>query len=95
MSIAIVPAPVSVVPGDGTFTLTGATVSGLLAEYVSETLGLAVVESGGDVRLELGGGAAPGGYSLEVAPAGIRLEADDTAGLFAGVQTLRQLAANG
>ena len=95
MSIAIVPAPVSVVPGDGTFTLTDATVSGPLAEYVSETLGLAVVESGGGVLLELGSGAAPGGYALEVVPTGIRLAADATAGLFAGVQTLRQLAANG
>ena len=95
MSIAIVPAPVSVVPGDGTFTLTGATVSGPLAEYVSETLGLAVVESGGDVRLELGSSAAADGYTLEVAPTGIRLAADAAAGLFAGVQTLRQLAANG
>ena len=95
MSLAIVPAPVSVVPGDGTFTLTGATVSGPLAEYVSETLGLAVVESGGDVRLELGSSAAADGYTLEVAPTGIRLAADAASGLFAGVQTLRQLAANG
>jgi hexosaminidase len=95
MSIAIVPAPVRVDPGEGEFTLTGATVSGPLAEYVSETLGLAVVESGGDVRLELGSGAAPGGYTLEVVPTGIQLAADDAAGLFAGVQTLRQLAANG
>jgi len=95
VSIDVVPAPVLVVPGDGTFALNGATVSGPLAEYVSETLGLAVVESGGDVQLALGSGPAPGGYSLEVLPTGIRLEADDTAGLFAAVQTLRQLAANG
>jgi hexosaminidase len=47
----------------------------------------------GDIVLSLGGGAALGkeGYRLDVAPDGVQIRAVAPAGLFYGVQTLRQL----
>ena len=41
------------------------------------------------------GGRPPEGYTLEIDPEGIRIEAADEAGLFYGQQTLRQLAVDG
>lgn len=91
----VIPAPVTRVDGDGSFDLAGATVSGpaAVAPYLADALGLAVGD--GAIDLVLGSGPAPGGYSLNVTSDEIRIEADDEAGLFAGAQTLRQLAASG
>jgi hexosaminidase len=57
---------------------------------------LPVVRSGGDISLTLTGRGDGGlrsreGYRLDVAPGRVSLTADRAAGLFAGVQTLRQL----
>jgi len=97
----VIPAPVSRVDGAGTFTLTAATTVGgeaSVAGYLSEELGLRRAADG-DVRFVLGqapapGGAASGGYVLDASAAGIRIGSDTAAGLFAGAQTLRQLAPN-
>ena len=102
MSVSVIPAPVHFEPGDGEFALEGARVIGPLAAYAAETLGLEVGQSG-TVRLELSsaggepraGGSPAGGYRLEVSPRGIHIEADAEAGLFAGIQTLRQLRIGG
>ena len=89
----VIPAPVARVDGEGSFTLRGASVSGPLAEYAAEVLGLTVGD--GAIHLVIGSGPAPGGYSLTVTGDGLHLEADDAAGLFAGIQTLRQLGSTG
>ena len=88
----LIPAPVSRLDGDGTFTLTGATVGGeaAIASYVSEVLSLEI-SAAPSVQFVLGVAPGPGGYTLDVAAGGIRAEADTAAGLFAAAQTLRQL----
>jgi hexosaminidase len=88
---SVIPALVKRVDGDGTFPLTGASVSGVLADYAAEVLGLHVSEAG-SIHLHIGSSPAPGGYSMTVTHAGIDIEADAPAGLFAAIQTLRQLA---
>ena len=93
-SNGIIPAPVFFAPGAGSFSLAGATVSGELSAYTAGLLDLPVTDVG-SIHLELGVSPAKGGYYLTVTQAGIRIEADATAGLFAGVQTLRQLASDG
>ncbi len=89
--MSVIPAPVSRIDGDGTLPLAGASVSGVLADYAAEVLGLHVSEAG-SIHLHIGSSPAPGGYSMTVTHAGIDIEADAPAGLFAGIQTLRQLA---
>ncbi len=89
----VIPAPVSRVSGEGDFSLTAATTVGgepAVASYFAGLLGLGV-GAVGEIQFTLGGAPAPGGYTLVVAPEGIRVEADDAAALFAGAQTLRQL----
>jgi hexosaminidase len=78
----IIPRPVSQVDGDGTVALT--TASGPLSEW----LGL---PSGDGIVTRLGGDQRPGGYTLAVSAEAITLEAADEAGLFHGIQTIRQL----
>lgn len=90
----MIPAPVSVVRSEGSFSLDGVSVSGPLAEYAGEVLGLPVTATG-DLRLTLGTSPGPGGYWLRVDDTGIEIEADAHAGLFAGIQTLRQLVTDG
>jgi hexosaminidase len=78
----VVPAPVSQVNGEGTVALTSA--SGPL----SELLGL---PEGDGLVLQLGGNQPAEGYTLEATTAGISITASDEAGLFHGIQTLKQL----
>ena len=98
----VVPAPVSQVPGTGSFTLTpssaiAATGEALpVADYLAGLLRPATgfllpVATDGDVTLAIEAGHPAEGYELTVANDGIRIAADNAAGLFWGVQTLRQL----
>lgn len=89
-----VPAPVTLIPRDGSFSLASASVSGPLASFVAEALGISESPEG-SIQLVLGNSPAPEGYTLEASPSGVRIEAADEAGLFYGVQTLRQLADDG
>ena len=86
----VIPAPVSRVDAPGTVALRSVSGEPTVATYLSEALGLPVVEHG-DLRLVLGASPGPGGYTLEVSGDGARIEADAPAGLFAGAQTLLQL----
>ena len=101
---SIIPAPVSMTPGEGApFGVTdetrvqfrGAGAEGV-ARYLGDLLGLEVVEgdaSGSSViQLTLvQGEEVPGAYQLTIAEKAVSIEADDPAGLFNGVQSLRQL----
>ena len=98
---AVIPKPVSMAVGRGSFTAgpgTTVTVTPATAETRRIAVALAAalggkVGSGGAVTLELGGPARLGdeGYDLAVTPSGIRIVAPAPAGLFHAVQTVRQL----
>ena len=98
----VVPAPVFRVNGDGAFQLGPTTTveardaARPVAEYLVNLLrpmtGLSLPLSGrGDIVLVVEPGHPQGGYDLRVRTSGIWLAANDAAGLFLGVQTLRQL----
>jgi hexosaminidase len=98
----VIPKPVSMTPGSGAFAVRkGVSVSvspataetRRVASSLAELLGGRVVDGPAKVALELGGPARLGneGYELTVASDAIRLIARAPAGLFHGVQTLRQL----
>jgi len=86
----VIPAPASVQTREGTFTPTS--VSGHGAEYAGAALGLPVSEAG-DLRLDLVDGPREA-YTVMVDSSGIRITGSP-AGLFYGVQTLRQLGVDG
>jgi hexosaminidase len=101
-SVAVIPKPVSMTLGSGAFAVrAGAPVSvspataetRRVASSLAELLGGRVVGGPAKVALELDGAAGLGaeGYELTVTRTGIRLAARTPAGLFHGVQTLRQL----
>jgi hexosaminidase len=98
----IVPSPVFRVRGDGTFSLDKTSAvdargdAAPVAEYLVNLLrpmtGLSLPLSGrGNIVLVVEPGHPPGGYDLRITSSGIWLGANDAAGLFTGVQTLRQL----
>ncbi|MFE7858230.1 beta-N-acetylhexosaminidase [Streptomyces sp. NPDC057403] len=103
----VVPAPESVRPGGAPYRITGATVirvddtpkahrlgeylAGILRPSTGYRLPLVTHGSTGiQLRLTHGRFGAEG-YRLDSGPDGVRITADEYAGLFHGVQTLRQL----
>ncbi|KAB1986717.1 beta-N-acetylhexosaminidase [Streptomyces triticiradicis] len=105
--VRVVPAPASVEPGGAPYRLTGDTrirVDGsrearAVGEYLADVLRpstgyrLPVGPGGtGGIRLRLGGkGLGDEGYRLDSGASGVTITAGKPAGLFHGVQTLRQL----
>lgn len=90
---SVVPKPASQQDADGTFQLTGATVSGPLSEYAADVLGVTTAAAG-SIVLEVGGGPAES-YSLTVTDTQVRVVGGDEQGVFNGIQSLRQLAVDG
>jgi len=99
---AIVPKPVSLTPGTGAFVVRAASVVSVapstpetarIARSLAALLGTRLGPAPAPVSLELGGSARLGdeGYELTVTSTSIGLVAARPAGLFHGVQTLRQL----
>ncbi|HKP18902.1 MAG TPA: beta-N-acetylhexosaminidase [Gaiellaceae bacterium] len=99
---AVIPKPASIAIGSGAFVVrkgTTVSVSPATAETrrvgndLAALLGGRLVAGPAKVKLELGGGRGVGaeGYELTVASEGVRLVAGTSAGLFHGVQTVRQL----
>jgi hexosaminidase len=98
----VIPKPVSMTPGSRAFVVRASTTVSAtpstpetrrVAAALARMLGAKVTTGPAPVTLELGGGAGLGdeGYDLTVAPSSVRLVAARPAGLFHGVQTLRQL----
>src|SRR4051812_1032909 len=104
---ALVPAPVSASPAPGvSYSITSSTsistdsapVGEYLATLLRRSTGYPVVVqpagTGGGISLLLSGAPAsvgPEGYTLDVTGTGVTIRALQPAGLFEGVQTLRQL----
>ncbi|MCA9892450.1 MAG: glycoside hydrolase family 20 zincin-like fold domain-containing protein, partial [Anaerolineae bacterium] len=103
-NISIIPKPQSMTVGEGFFTITDETViiaSGeaapvaeLFASMLRTSTGYELpvkAEGEGGIQFILGEGEASEEYALNVTPEQITLSSTAPAGLFRGVQTLRQL----
>lgn len=100
---ALIPAPQTLEPGTGTFAITAQTRLAILTpvadvrRMVMENLpGIPASDASKltkaiTVRLAPVPGVGPEGYDLVVTPTGVMLTAPEAAGLFYGLQTMRQL----
>ncbi|MBO0890130.1 MAG: beta-N-acetylhexosaminidase [Acidothermales bacterium] len=97
----VVPVPVAVRPGEGSFTLGASTVlrgpaelTTLVRRELAPGTGLPLVDgdaAGGVVDIALDGSLRPEAYRLTVTENAVRIGGGDAAGVFYAVQTLRQL----
>lgn len=101
-ALSLIPMPQSIKENGGSFTLTPTTVItaegdlAKLATYFAKELAPALgttltVAPKGAITLSLKEGLPAEGYTLDVTPSAIDLKASSPAGIFMGLQTLRQL----
>lgn len=107
--VNIVPKPLSVTPGAGTFTVTASTVIGVgknaelrrsarifAGEVAPVVGGVMKTAAEGDVRLAVGRGSLEAeAYTLAVTPSGVEVCGGTPQGVFHGLQSLRQLVIDG
>ena len=106
--VNIVPKPLSVTVGDGSFNVTAATkiaagkdaelrrVAGLFAETMAPVVGGRMkTAQAGQIDLKVDKALAPEEYALDVTPAGIVVCGGTSQGVFYGLQSLRQLIVDG
>ena len=102
--VNIVPKPLSVTPGAGTFTVTASTVIGVgknaelrrsarifAGEVAPVVGGVMKTAAEGDVRLAVDGSLEAEAYTLAVTPSGVEVRGGTPQGVFHGLQSLRQL----
>ena len=106
--VNIVPKPLSVTPGAGTFTVTASTVIGVgkdaelrrsarifAGEVAPVVGGVMKTAAGGDIRLAVDGSLEAEAYTLAVTPSGVEVRGGTPQGVFHGLQSLRQLVIDG
>ena len=106
--VNIVPKPLSVTPGAGTFTVTASTVIGVgknaelrrsarifAGEVAPVVGGVMKTAAEGDVRLAVDGSLEAEAYTLAVTPSGVEVCGGTPQGVFHGLQSLRQLVIDG
>ena len=104
---SIVPKPLSVTPGAGTFTVTASTVIGVgkdaelrrsarifAGEVAPVVGGVMKTAAGGDIRLAVDGSLEAEAYTLAVTPSGVEVRGGTPQGVFYGLQSLQDRVQN-